>query len=208
MSGSQSAGSESANRPWYRSSGTPALLTRMSTGPSDDSTDAIPARTASRSPTSNAIPTDRPPAAAIGSATASARSPCRSLTATAAPCSASTSAIPRPTPRPAPVTSATRPNSAMSARLLEAEAELERDLVMRDRAVLDVPADSADLEPVEIAQCLCGLRDGAEEDRCAPPLLAQGEARRVLKVRSERVERHVDGTAHVATCSSGSVTVP
>ena len=90
----------------------PALLTRMSGGPSAERTRLTAARTAALSAMSTATPTARTPwrsarpAAVLAAAAAS-----RSQTATAAPSAARAAAIAAPMPRPAPVTIAVLPCS-------------------------------------------------------------------------------------------------
>src|SRR5262245_36857963 len=103
-------------------SGTPALFTSTSGGPSSRVIRATPARTAASSVTSKGIARARPPRAEISLAIVSARSPCRSFTATAAPWAASARAMPAPWFWPAPVTSVTRPvrsNTAPSSAAIE-----------------------------------------------------------------------------------------
>ncbi len=86
----------------------PALLTRMSTGPSSLHTRSNMGSTSVRLDTSAFTDSARPPLDRTYSATSSASaSLSRKLTATWAPWSAKVSAMPRPIPRPAPVTTAT-----------------------------------------------------------------------------------------------------
>src|SRR4051812_7735714 len=53
-----------------------------------------------------------------------------------------------------------RPRSPGTPSVLEAEADLQRDLVVRDAPVRDVAPHLGDLEPVEVAQRLRRLGDG------------------------------------------------
>ena len=92
----------------------PALLTRMSTGPSSRSAVATIASTSEETDTSVGMATDRRPSARISSATESISERVRAATATSAPDSARVEAIARPIPRPPPVTRATRPLSENS----------------------------------------------------------------------------------------------
>ena len=85
----------------------PALLTRIVTFPKASTVAFTSASRAASSVTSQARAMAFPPALRIPSATASAVSFFRSLTATAAPAPAKSSAIPRPIPAPPPVTIAT-----------------------------------------------------------------------------------------------------
>ena len=48
-------------------------------------------------------------------------------------------------------------------RLVEPEADLQRDLEMTQLVVVDVPADVGDLEPVKVVQGLRGTLDGAAD---------------------------------------------
>ena len=88
----------------------PALLTRIVTFPKASTVAFTSASRAASSVTSQARAMAFPPALRIPSATASAVSFFRSLTATAAPAPAKSSAIPRPIPAPPPVTIATCPS--------------------------------------------------------------------------------------------------
>ena len=88
---------------------TPALLTRMSGGPSRSAISATADRTASPSVTSTLQPAAVPPAAVISSTTAATPAAVRSSTATLAPSSANRWAVARPMPIAAPVITATRP---------------------------------------------------------------------------------------------------
>ena len=56
---------------------------------------------------------------------------------------------------------ATSTGAARSDSVLEAESNLERDLVVSDVALLDVAADLGDLEPVKPPEALRRFVDGA-----------------------------------------------
>jgi hypothetical protein len=95
---------------------TPALFTRISTGPSRCLVAATVRSTAPWSETSQASASVRKPAPAISRATRAAKSPSRATSMTAAPAAASARAAPSPSPRLAPVTTATFPfNSSDTA---------------------------------------------------------------------------------------------
>src|SRR5262245_19816946 len=89
---------------------TPALLTRMSIGPSVATTSEITAAIAAASVTSARQPRAWPPASMIADAVSSSWSFVRAVTATEAPAEASAVAKVRPSPRPPPVTSAAFPS--------------------------------------------------------------------------------------------------
>src|SRR3712207_7888458 len=56
------------------------------------------------------------------------------------------------------------PYTTLFRSLLEAEADLERHLVVGDLAVGDVAADVGDLEPVDVAEGLARLGDRARSE--------------------------------------------
>src|SRR5215831_10443024 len=96
------------------SSVTPALLTRMSMGPSARSASVTAARIPSALVTSSGMARARPPAASISAAANAIWSLPRAAQATAAPASPRARAMARPSPRLAPVTSAVRPSREKS----------------------------------------------------------------------------------------------
>src|SRR5581483_10082702 len=168
------AGSLSRNGPI---TSMPALLTRMSIGPSSASVRCTAAWTLGASVTSTRMP------AAEGAclpATATARSSSRSHTATAAPAAASAPTIASPIPRPPPVTTATRPCSAICPPLLARRpAEVRRPLLTVRR------------------QALCGVRTSEPEELI-------GE-RRVERRRHDAVPvvERVLGPPQRALCAGG-----
>jgi hypothetical protein len=90
---------------------TAALLTRMSTGPSSETTRRQTRAATSGAPTSARISSARPPTAPTSPAASASWGEERATSATSAPSLASAAAAARPMPRPAPVTTATRPSS-------------------------------------------------------------------------------------------------
>ena len=99
----------SAMRAKSPSSASPALLTRISTGPKASSTCPTAASTDAESVTSSCVATASPPAASMAATVAFAPSASlRQPTATRWPCAASATDEAAPMPRDAPVTSATR----------------------------------------------------------------------------------------------------
>ena len=88
---------------------TPALFTRMSTGPNRSTTSPTTVSMRPGSRTSRAHAAAWPPASRISSATAAAPSSVTSVAATSAPSSAKRWAVARPIPLAAPVTTVTRP---------------------------------------------------------------------------------------------------
>ena len=88
---------------------TPALFTRMSSGPKAASVARTALSQSAGCDTSHATASARPSSAAISADTASAFGWRRSATATAAPSRAKASAVARPMPEPAPVTITTFP---------------------------------------------------------------------------------------------------
>src|SRR6476469_1142332 len=156
----------------------PALATRTSTGPWASSTCLKAASTASGSVMSQR--TSRAPSGAP---------PLRVVTATLSPWAMNASAIARPMPRLPPVTRTERGSGrdsvlGISLKLhdasdyrvvrrtrlglrrllvLEAEADLHAHLGVLDGAVLGLPADLGDLEPVDVAQRLAGALDAVAD---------------------------------------------
>ena len=107
----------------------PALLTRMSTGPSSASTRRNAGSSAGRSVTSTASASARAPAACSSASTSAFFSTLRPKIATAAPACANPSAMPRPMPRLPPVTRATRPARSNAAGAVIANLTRLRDLL-------------------------------------------------------------------------------
>src|SRR6266508_3831198 len=127
----------------FFSSVMPALLTRMSTGPSVVPTSRTAASISAARVTSSRKPPARLPGRRISSAVFSAWSIERAQQATSAPAAPSASAMARPIPRLAPVTSATRPfkenQSGMSTRPSRVRLELVLD-ELAEAILLDLTA--------------------------------------------------------------------
>ena len=107
ITASQSSSFKSTRKP---SRLMPALFTRISAMPADDSASAKQSRTEAESVTSTSTHIALPPLSAIDWAVSSSFSRLRAARTTVAPASASVSANCRPRPEPAPVTRATRPS--------------------------------------------------------------------------------------------------